>query len=51
MGDAQPDVVQKYTSTTRPFYRANLSLQPSGLLGPVRILRSSAAPPEDTLGR
>jgi hypothetical protein len=47
IGDAQPDVVKKYTYTTQQFYRANSRLAPSGLLGPVRIIRSmrgSASP-------
>jgi alpha-L-rhamnosidase/Glycosyl hydrolases family 2, sugar binding domain/F5/8 type C domain len=38
IGDAQPDVKQKKTFTTMPFYQANSPLLPSGLLGPVRIL-------------
>jgi hypothetical protein len=40
IGDAQPDAVKKYTYTTQQFYRANSHLIPSGLLGPVRIMRS-----------
>jgi hypothetical protein len=43
IGDAQPDAAKKYTYTTQQFYQANSPLQPSGLLGPVRILRSSVA--------
>jgi hypothetical protein len=43
IGDAQLDAAKKYTYTTQPFYIANSPLQPSGLLGPVRILRSSIA--------
>jgi hypothetical protein len=38
VGDAQPGVKQKITFTTMPFYQANSPLQPSGLLGPVKIL-------------
>ncbi len=38
IGDAQPDVKDKITFTTMPFYQANAELTPSGLLGPVRIL-------------
>jgi hypothetical protein len=38
IGDAQPDVKQKITYTTMPFYQANSPLLPSGLLGPVRIV-------------
>lgn len=39
IGDAQPDVTDKLTYTTAPFYKANDPLLPSGLLGPVRIYR------------
>ncbi|GAB3249468.1 hypothetical protein GCM10027347_06580 [Larkinella harenae] len=38
IGDAQPDVKQKITFTTMPFYRADSPLLPSGLLGPVRLV-------------
>lgn len=38
IGDAQPDVKQKITYTTMPFFQANSLLQPSGLLGPVKIV-------------
>jgi hypothetical protein len=41
IGDAQPNVAKKYTYTTQPFYRANSPLLTSGLLGPVRIIRSA----------
>jgi len=41
IGDQQPGA-QKYTYTTQPFYRANSPLLPSGLLGPVQIVRRSA---------
>jgi hypothetical protein len=37
IGDQQPGIDRKYTYTTMPFYRANSPLQPSGLLGPVKI--------------
>jgi hypothetical protein len=37
IGDAQPGA-NKLTFTTMPFYQANSPLQPSGLLGPVRII-------------
>ena len=40
IGDAQPDVKEKITLTTRQFYRANSPLVPSGLLGPVKILHA-----------
>lgn len=39
IGDAQPDVKNKITFTTMPFYQANSPLLPSGLLGPVVILK------------
>jgi hypothetical protein len=38
IGDAQPGVKQKITYTTMPFYQANSPLQPSGLIGPVKIV-------------
>ena len=34
--------LQEYTSTTQPFYRADSPLLPSGLLGPVRLVRIAA---------
>jgi hypothetical protein len=37
IGDAQPDMKEKVTLTTRPFYRADSPLVPSGLIGPVKI--------------
>jgi hypothetical protein len=42
IGDQQPDVAKKYTYTSQQFYRADSPLLPSGLLGPVRIVRSAA---------
>ncbi len=41
IGDAQPGVTNKVTFTTMPFYRADSTLLPSGLLGPVRVLVSA----------
>ena len=38
IGDAQPDVKNKITFTTMPFYQANSPLLPSGLMGDVKIL-------------
>jgi hypothetical protein len=38
IGDAQPNVTNKITYTTMPFYQANSKLQPAGLLGPVHIM-------------
>jgi hypothetical protein len=42
IGDAQSNVAKKYTYTTQPFYRANSPLAPSGLLGPVRIIKTTS---------
>ena len=42
VGDMQPGAAQKYTFTSQQFYRADSPLLPSGLLGPVEILRSAA---------
>lgn len=39
IGDAQPGVTQKITYTTMRFYTAAAPLLPSGLLGPVRLVR------------
>jgi len=39
IGDQQPNVTRKYTFTTMPFYRADSPLLPSGLLGPVKLIR------------
>jgi hypothetical protein len=39
IGDQQPDAARKYTYTTQAFYRANSPLLPSGLLGPVQVIR------------
>jgi Glycosyl hydrolases family 2, sugar binding domain len=38
IGDQQPGAQQKYTFTTTTFYKADASLLPSGLLGPVRVM-------------
>lgn len=38
IGDAQPNVKEKITFTTMPFYRGNEPLLPSGLMGPVKVL-------------
>ncbi len=38
IGDQQPGAQQKYTFTTTSFYKADASLLPSGLLGPVRVM-------------
>ncbi|HKG68832.1 MAG TPA: hypothetical protein VKA92_08180, partial [Segetibacter sp.] len=41
IGDAQPGITNKITYTAMPFYKANSPLQPSGLLGPVKIISMS----------
>ena len=38
IGDQQPDVQDKFTYTTQAFYQADSPLQPSGLLGPVKVV-------------
>jgi len=38
IGDAQPNVTNKITYTTMPFYQASSKLLPSGLLGPVKLM-------------
>jgi hypothetical protein len=40
IGDAQPGA-KKLTFTTMPFYRADGALLPSGLLGPVKLIRTN----------
>ena len=40
VGDQQSDAAKKYTYTARQFYQADSPLLPSGLLGPVRVVRS-----------
>lgn len=42
IGDQQPDVKQKYTFTVWKFYRADSTLLPSGLLGPVKVVAIGA---------
>jgi hypothetical protein len=39
IGDAQPGVTKKITYTAVEFYRADSPLLPSGLIGPVKIVR------------
>jgi len=39
VGDQQPDVTKKYTYTAQQFYRADSPLLPSGLIGPVQVVR------------
>ena len=40
IGDQQPNVAKKYTYTAQQFYRADSPLLPSGLIGPVEVLRT-----------
>lgn len=40
VGDQQPGTEKKYTWTSQQFYRANSPLLPSGLLGPVQVVRA-----------
>lgn len=39
IGDQQPGMTNKITYTTQAFYQADAALLPSGLLGPVQLLR------------
>ena len=39
IGDLQPDSKKKYTFTHQSFYQADSELLPSGLMGPVNILK------------
>jgi hypothetical protein len=41
IGDRQPNVTKTYTFTSPKFYKADSQLVASGLLGPVKIIRSS----------
>jgi alpha-L-rhamnosidase len=41
IGDRQPNVAKTYTFPSPKFHKADSPLWPSGLLGPVRILRAS----------
>jgi hypothetical protein len=43
IGDRQPNVTKTYTFTSPKFYKADSKLVPSGLLGPVQIIRPTAA--------
>ncbi len=49
IGDAQPDTADKYTFTTQALYKADSPLLPSGLLGPVRVLRDSQGMKHDSV--
>ena len=41
IGDRQPNVTKSYTFTSPKFYKADSKLVSSGLLGPVRIIRTT----------
>jgi hypothetical protein len=41
VGDQQPGITQKTTFTSQQFYRADSPLLPSGLLGPVQVVRTA----------
>ena len=43
VGDLQPGVTEKFTFTARNPYKASSPLLPSGLLGPVRVVRVAEA--------
>jgi alpha-L-rhamnosidase len=43
IGDRQPNAAKAYTFTSPKFYKADAKLVPSGLLGPVQIIRSTTA--------
>jgi hypothetical protein len=43
IGDQQEGVTKKYTYTAQQFYRADSPLLPSGLIGPVHVIRVSPA--------
>ena len=51
IGDQQPDASKKYTYTTTRFYRADSTLLPSGLLGPVQIVQSVQTRTIETINR
>ena len=40
VGDQQAGVAKKYTFTSQQFYRADSPLLPSGLIGPVTVVRT-----------
>lgn len=44
VGDLQAGTSERYTFTTFPFFKPDSALLPSGLMGPVRVLKTSACP-------
>lgn len=47
VGDQQPDAKKKYTFTDIKPYRANTPLLPSGLMGPVTVIREDQSLPQE----
>src|SRR5258708_31508202 len=45
VGDRQPNTTKTYTFTSPKYYKADSKLVPSGLLGPVQIVQSTAEAP------
>jgi hypothetical protein len=45
IGDRQPNVTKTYAFTSPKYYKADSKLVPSGLLGPVQIMQSTAELP------
>jgi hypothetical protein len=45
IGDRQANVTKTYTFTSPKFYQADAPLLPSGLLGPVQIVRAEDQSP------
>jgi hypothetical protein len=43
IGDRQPNAQKQYTFTSPVFYKADSPLLPSGLIGPVQIIRQGTA--------
>ena len=43
IGDRQPGQTRHYTFVSYPFFKANSPLMPSGLMGPVRLLKLSVS--------
>lgn len=47
IGDRQPNATKTYAFTSPKFYKADSKLWPSGLLGPVKVVRSQTLPAEN----
>lgn len=50
IGDQQANCKRRYTYTSYPFYKANSKLKPSGLMGPVTLVKAVAASEAYTAG-